>query len=149
MLVHPTMVVEVAKLIRSFIIESARQTSSNKGRTSKQAKLDDHLKSPQFARTIEMIRNANSKLDDLQRKEEDYHKTTWNNRKKFIDEWRKTSENNQQKINDIMQHTTSEDSQDEDKKVVFLMKQKNRQALTAKRLIIIAVTFSIPYGNLS
>jgi hypothetical protein len=113
LLVHPTMVVEIAKLVRSFIIESTKQTSNNKGRTSKQARLYDHLKSPEYARTIETIRNANSNLDDLQRKEEDYHKTTWNNRKKLVDEWRKIGELNQQKINDIMQHPTGEDSQDD------------------------------------
>jgi len=75
--------------------------------------LYDHLKSPEYARTIETIRNANSNLDDLQRKEEDYHKTTWNNRKKLVDEWRKIGELNQQKINDIMQDPTGEDSQDD------------------------------------
>lgn len=88
-LVHPTMVVEIAKIFRNFITESAKQTGSNKDRTSK--------------------------LDDLQRNEEEYHKKTWHNRNKLIDEWRKIYEYNQQKINDIMQDTTSEDSQDEDK----------------------------------
>ncbi len=96
-LVHPTAVVEIANLIRRFIIESAKQTSSNKGRTSKQARLYDYLKSPEYARTIQTIRDMNSKMDDLQRKEEDYHKDTWAKRKKLIEESRKISELNQQK----------------------------------------------------
>jgi hypothetical protein len=114
-LVHPTMVVEIAKIFRSFIIESAKQTSSNENRTSKQAKLYDYLKSPEFVIAIQMIREANSKLDNLQKKEEEDHKKVWYTRKKLIDEWRKICENNHQKINDIMQYTTSDDSKDKDK----------------------------------
>lgn len=114
-LVHPTAVVDIARIFRSFIIESAKLSKSNKGRTSKHARLYDYLKSPEYARTIEMTRDANTKLDELQRKEENYHKETWTSRKKFLDEWRKICEQNQQKINDIIQDT-SEDSQDEDKK---------------------------------
>jgi len=53
------------------------------------------------------------KLDDLQRKEEDYHKTTWNTRKKSIDEWFKIGEWNQQIINDIIQDQTCERLEDE------------------------------------
>jgi hypothetical protein len=114
-LIHPTMVVEIAKIFRNFIMESAKQTISNKDRASKQAKLYNYLKSPEFARAMQATRNASSKLDDLQREEEKDHKRTWYNRKKLIDEWRTICEYNQQKINDIMQDTTNEDSQDEDK----------------------------------
>lgn len=53
-LVHPTMVVEIAKIFRSFIIESAKQTSSNENRTSKQVKLYDYLKSPEFDKGSEL-----------------------------------------------------------------------------------------------
>jgi len=115
-LLHPTAVIEIARLFRSFIIDKAKQTSSNKDRTSKQAKLYEYLKSSEYARTIETTRNAKMKLDDLQRKEEEYHKTTWNNRKNLIDEWRIIGEKNQQKINDIMQDQTSEDSKDDSNK---------------------------------
>jgi hypothetical protein len=112
-LVHPTIVVEIGKLLRTFIIEMARQTSSNKGRTSKQAKLYDYLSGSGYARTLKMMRDAKSNLDDLQRKEEDYHKTTWNTRKKSIDEWFKIGEWNQQIINDIIQDQTCERLEDE------------------------------------
>lgn len=110
-LVHPTMVIQIADIFRNNIIEFAKLSSSNKDRASKQARLYDYLKSQEYARTIETIRNANSKLNDLQRKEEEYHKKTWNDRKKLITEWSTIGEKNQQKINDIMQDPTNEDSQ--------------------------------------
>jgi hypothetical protein len=50
------------------------------------------------------------KLDDLQRREEEYHRTTWKNRKNMIDELRNIGEQKQQKINDIMRDQMSEDS---------------------------------------
>jgi Uncharacterized protein conserved in bacteria (DUF2130) len=74
-LVHPTAVIEIARIFRNIIIDKAKQTSSNKDRTSKQAKLYEHLKSSEYARTIETTWIANMKLDELQRREEEYHKT--------------------------------------------------------------------------
>jgi hypothetical protein len=113
-LVHPTAVVEIARIFRNIIIDKAKQTSSNKDRTSKQAKLYEHLKSSEYARTIETTRIASMKLDDLQRREEEYHKTTWKNRKNLIDELRTIGEKNQQDINDIIQDDqTSEHLGDE------------------------------------
>lgn len=112
-LVHPMAVVEVAKLIRGFIIDKARQISSNKDRTSKQARLYDYLKSTEYARTIETMRNAKAKLDDMQRKEEEYHKKTWKDRKGFIDTWSEIIEQNQRKMDDVMHDPTSKDSEDD------------------------------------
>lgn len=116
LLVHPAIVVEIAKLLRSFIIESAKQTSGNKGRTSKQAKLYNHLTSPEYARTIRAIKDAKWSLDELQRREEDHHKTTWTTRRKVTDEVFKIAERNQQIINDIIQDRTTEPSKDDSNK---------------------------------
>lgn len=116
LLVHPTMVVEIARLLRSFIIEIAKRTRSNEGRISKQAKLYDCLTSSGYARAITTISDLKSNLDDLQRKEEDYHKTTWNTRKESIDEWVKIGERNQQIIYEIIQDQTSDNSEDDFKK---------------------------------
>lgn len=113
-LVHPDAVVDMARIFRSVIIDKAKQTSSNKDRTSKEAKLYEYLKSSGYARTIEAARNAETKLDDLQRKEEKYHKDTWNERKKLMDERRNLSETNQQKINEIMLPEENKDSKDSD-----------------------------------
>jgi hypothetical protein len=106
-------VVEIGKLFRTFIIEMANRKNSNKGKTSKQATLYDYLSGSGYARTLKMIKDAKSNLDDLQSKEEDYPKTTWNTRKKSIDEWFKIGEWNQQIINDIIQDQTCERLEDE------------------------------------
>ena len=115
-LVHPTAVVDMARIFRSVIIDKAKQISSNKDRTSKEAKLYEYLKSSEYARPVEWERNATLGLDDLQRKEEDYHKTTLKNRKKLVDELRNIGEQKLQKINDIMRHQMSEDSKDDSNK---------------------------------
>jgi len=53
-----------------------------------------------------------SNLDDQQRKEEDYHKKLWKDRKKCIEEWFKVDENNQQMIDGIIQDQTSQQIED-------------------------------------
>jgi hypothetical protein len=115
-LVHPTAVVDMARIFRSVIVDKAKQTSSNKNRTSKEAKLYEYLKSSEYARAFERERNATLSLDNLQRKEEKYHKTTWDDRKNLVDELRKIGEQKQQKINDIMRSETGEDSKDDSNK---------------------------------
>ena len=55
-LVNRTIVVETAKLLRSFIIRMAKITISNKGRTSKQVKLYERMTSTEYTRTIQQRR---------------------------------------------------------------------------------------------
>lgn len=106
-LVHPTMVVEIAKIFRNFITESVKQRCSNKDRTSKQARLYEYLKSSEYGRTIETMKETKMKLDDLQRREENYHKDIWKNRNGFIEAWSRIVEHNQKKIDDVMRDQTS------------------------------------------
>jgi len=77
-LVHPTAVIDIARIFRSFIIDKAKQISSNRDRTSKRVRVYEYLKSAEYGRTIETMREGKIKLDDLQRKEEKYHNETWN-----------------------------------------------------------------------
>jgi hypothetical protein len=87
LLVHPSIVVEIARLLRSFIIKMAKQKRSNNAKTSKQVKLYDHLTSEVYAITIETRKDKKLKLDELQRLEEEYHKKTWKARKKLGEDW--------------------------------------------------------------
>jgi len=112
-LVHPTAVVDIAKIFRSFIIDKAKQTSSNIGRTSKQARLYEYLKSSEYGRAIETMRDAKTKLFDLDRKEQKYHNETWKNRTEIIEAWSRIVEQNHKKIDDVMRDQTSEDSEDD------------------------------------
>jgi hypothetical protein len=103
LLVHPSLVIEIAKLLRNFIIGIQKQERVNDGRTSKQAKLYEYLASPQYARMSRTIIEMKSKLEDLQRKEQEYHRKMWNSRSAFIDNWFEVDEYFGQKIDEIIQ----------------------------------------------
>jgi hypothetical protein len=113
-LVHPIAVIDIARIFRSFIIDQAKLTSSNKDRTSKEARLYEYLKSSEYGRTIETMKEAKMKLDELQRREEKYHKETlWKNRTEIIEAWIRIVEQNQKKIDDVMGEQTNGDSKDD------------------------------------
>ena len=105
LLVHPLAVVDMAKRIRSFLIETSRQTRNNAGRDSKQAKLYDYFTSPEYSRDLRIKLEAKSNLDEIQRNEEEYHRKVWNKRKEFIDKWFELDRKNERIISDI---TTTE-----------------------------------------
>lgn len=109
LLVHPLAVVDVAKRIRSFLIENSKKMKNNNGRESKQSKLYDYLTSPEYGRDVQTKLDAKSKLDDLQRKEEDYHRTTWTKRKEFIEKWFEADRKNNRIITDITQEDKDSD----------------------------------------
>lgn len=54
--------------------------------------------------------DTKSKLDELQRKEEDNHRTTWTKRKECIEKWFDLDHKNGSIIDDI----TQEDQEDQD-----------------------------------
>jgi hypothetical protein len=47
--------------------------------------------------------DTKSKIDELQRKEEDYLKTVWSRRKEFVNQWFELDRKNDRIINDITQ----------------------------------------------
>jgi hypothetical protein len=110
LLVHPSIVIDIAKRIRSFIIEASKQTKNNIDRDSKQSKLYEYLTSQEYDRDSKAKLETRSKLDDLQRKEEDYHRTIWNRRKEFIEKWSDLDRKNENLINDITQEDGEEPS---------------------------------------
>lgn len=103
-------VVDIVKRIRSFLIENSKQTKNNKGRNSKQAMLYNCLTSLEYNRDVHRRLETKSKLDELQRKEEDYHRTTWSKRKEFIERWFDVDHNNDCNIENITQKDESSDA---------------------------------------
>jgi hypothetical protein len=103
LLVHPVAVVDIARQIRSLLVETSRQWKNNKGRDSKQAKLYEHFTSSEYARDLKSRLDTKSKLDELQRKEEDYVKTVWSKRKEFVNQWFELDKKNDRIITDIAQ----------------------------------------------
>jgi hypothetical protein len=59
--------------------------------------------SPEYGRTMGTIINMKSNLDEIQRKEDEYHDMTWKKRKKIINDWFRLDQYNQKMINDITQ----------------------------------------------
>lgn len=114
LLVHPRIVVDIAKRIRSFIIEISKMAQCNKGRQTKQEKLYNYFTSDEYYRDFEEINVTKKNIDELQRKEEDYHKTIWNKRKDYVDKWFEINYRNERKVSDITQEDVDPDfEQDE------------------------------------
>ena len=90
LLVHPSIVTEVAKQIRSGIIEVSKLSMSKEDQKSKQAKLYQFVMSSEFSMTIEDIAGVNEKLYLLQTKEEKDHNTLWKTRRDLYDQLVKT-----------------------------------------------------------
>jgi hypothetical protein len=103
LLVHPTIAVGVGEMTRNFIIEKSRMTKNNNGKSSKQIKLYDYITSPARLRKIEEKMSKRVKLDELQRKEEEYAQNTWKQRKRLIQELFEIDKNDQNATNDITQ----------------------------------------------
>lgn len=84
LIVHPSIVVEVAKQIRSAIIEISKQSESKKDREAKEAKLYDYIKSQEFSATVEKLHRIYEKIGELQDGEEKNHQRLWKERKILI-----------------------------------------------------------------
>jgi len=84
-LVHPSLVVEVAKQIRTAILEIARLSKSKQDRNGKESKLYEYVISQEFSLLLEKIARTNEKLFLLQSKEEKDHQVLWNTRKDLVD----------------------------------------------------------------
>ena len=86
LLVHPSIVTEVARQIRSGIIDVSKLSMGKEDQKSKQAKLYQYVMSPEFSMIIEDISSINEKLYSLQTKEEKDHSTLWKTRRDLYDQ---------------------------------------------------------------
>lgn len=86
LLVHPSIVTEVARQIRTGIIEISKFSTSKDDQKSKQSKLYQFVTSQDFTRIVEEISQINEKMYLLQSKEEKDHQTLWKTRKGLNDE---------------------------------------------------------------
>ena len=111
LLVHPSLAVQISKILREFIIQKSTQSKINTGKTSKQIKLYDWIKSSEFNRMIMEVKDKKSKLDDMQRKEEDHHKRIWCERKKIIEDWSECDRFIRERINQILCDSENEETE--------------------------------------
>ena len=89
-LVHPSIVVEVAKRIRDGIIEISKLSLGKEDIQEKQDKLYQYVMSQEFSLILKSLSDLNEKLYNLQSKEEKDHQTLWKNRKSLQEELLKT-----------------------------------------------------------
>lgn len=109
LLVHPMALIDVARLFRANIIEASKQEKSNTAIDSKQAKIYNFVTSAEYNRDVRAKIGIKSDLDDIQRKEEDYHRTLWHKRKEFVDKWFELDHKNERKIRDITEEDSDKD----------------------------------------
>jgi hypothetical protein len=103
LLIHPSILIGVVRIIRNFIIENTKLMNINSGRHSNQSKIYDYITSPIRFRKIQEKIAKKVKLDDLQRREEIYIKNTWNKRKNLIQGWFELDKEDQGIIDNIIQ----------------------------------------------
>ena len=114
LLVHKSIVLDIAKRIRCFLIETSRHARTNEGRNSKQEKLYAYFTSLEYARYVQEKLETRSKLDELQRREEKYHKDTWSKRNDLVERWSDLDRKDARTVKDITQKDLEEDSDRED-----------------------------------
>ena len=87
--VHPSIVIEVAKTIREGILKIERASASQKDKDAKQARLYKYVVGHEFAEVMRSLESADKEIDELQTKEEKAHKTLWDRRKSVVARQRK------------------------------------------------------------
>ncbi len=108
LLVHPSLVTEVTKQIRTAIIEISKLRLSSKDQKSKQTQLYEYIMSSEFSRIIEEFSAIYEKLYKLQSKEEKDHQTLWKSRNHEIDKLVKLSNDFGSGIESITQTSLDE-----------------------------------------
>ncbi len=109
--VHPKIVVGVAQLTRTFLIEKATLIKNNDGKVSKQTKLYDYIISSSRFRKMQEKMLKKIKLDEIQRLEEAYLIKLWKEAKKLRQDWYDIDREDQEIINSILQEDEDKNDQ--------------------------------------
>ena len=104
LLVHPKIIIEVVKQIRSGIIEISKLSNSKKDQQAKQYKLYEYIISNEFSIMLESFYKTNEDMFTLQAKEERDHETLWKTRKSLHAQLQKAINGLSSGIESITQH---------------------------------------------
>jgi hypothetical protein len=88
LIVRRDVVMEVARQIRSLLIQISRLSANKQHQATKQSKLYDYIGSREFCRQMETICESDAEESELQKKEEKDHLTLWKSRKAIQDKRR-------------------------------------------------------------
>ena len=86
LLVHPSVIVEMTRQIRTGIIEISKLSTSKENKKEKESKLYDYIINQEFSMLLQSIYDIHQKMWDVQYKEEKYHHTLWKQRKDLRDQ---------------------------------------------------------------
>ena len=86
LLVHPSVIVEISRQIRTGIIEISKLSTSKEDKKEKESKLYDYIINQEFSMLLQSIYDIHQKMWDVQYKEEKYHHTLWKQRKDLRDQ---------------------------------------------------------------
>lgn len=89
MLVHPSIIREVAATLRKGIIAIHKASESKQVRSTKEARLYEYVAGREFQDTVNALQACRTDLEHLQTKEEKQHAALWTNRKNLVDSFRK------------------------------------------------------------
>lgn len=90
MLVHTSIIREVATTLRSGIIAIHKASESQQVRSTKEAMLYEYVAGREFSDIVALLQTSRSELESLQTKEEKQHTQVWALRKNLVDSLRKT-----------------------------------------------------------
>ena len=103
LLVNHSIIIEIAKQIRTGIVEISKLAKSKKDQDAKQSKLYEYIISSEFSMILESFYKINEELLTLQTKEERGHETLWKTRKSLHAQLQKTSNDLSSGIESITQ----------------------------------------------
>lgn len=107
-LVHPTVTIEIVKLVRENLIAIHTKNTSQENRDSKETKLYDFITGHQFALKLSVISNCYNKLDTLLKSEITSHNRNWKQRRKSLDELFRAKVDLEQEVSIITDKTIEE-----------------------------------------
>jgi hypothetical protein len=99
LLVHPTVLIDIAKRIRNFIIDNSRLEKINVGKDSKKDRLYELFTNAEYCRDLQARMDLKSKLEELQHKDEQ----SLNKRKDLISRWYQLDMKYESMVKDITQ----------------------------------------------
>jgi hypothetical protein len=77
LLVHPSIVLELTRQIRKFLVDISREKISQQDRQNKEAQMFTFITSEEVARKLNTLYEAYNKMKDLQTKEQRDHQNLW------------------------------------------------------------------------
>ena len=86
LLVHPSVIVEISRQIRTGIIEISKLSTSKEDKKEKESRLYDYITNQEFFMLLQSIYELHQKMCDVQNKEEKSHHTLWKQRKELQDQ---------------------------------------------------------------